>query len=312
MELNRRKYNIIVIILIILISAVIIFSAVDLSSETNPISPSETTAEENNQGEEESNSNNDVAIVEDKSYLPKAPSFSNGWVALNYAYKILDNYSYTTTMSQTGVNDEIKIAGISFIVRQQLNEKKYKSADGCLIETTASCSNSEGANYYKYTFIDVNNNVVTTRCGETKNFTNEATSKATVADFTAKTAIETTGLYYKLTSSNASLDSFKIVGSNYELKLTLKANSSAFNNLEKFVMSSPVELRNFKGESVSFEIKIDRKTGSFKSITTTERYSIQKNTNIAGWQGSTITTTSTESFTYANIDLAQIAKNIVK
>lgn len=315
MELNRRRYNIIIFTLIVLISAVIIFSAVEITDkkQDNVANKDSTIAEaedKNSLKEEEKNS--EVEIVENKNYLPNASTYSNGWVALNSAYKILDKYSFKSEKSQSGVNDEIKIAGISFVVRQNLSEIKYKTNKECLITTLATCNNSEGANYYKYTYFNKTDKTVTQRATNTsKKFTNENVENYTFDEYKNQTAINDNGLYYKLNSGNATLDSFKMAGSNYVLKLTLKANSNGFNDLGKFILSSPVELRNPKVESVTFEIKIDRKTGSFKSIKTTERYSVEKKTNIAGWQASTITTVSEENFTFADINIDALVKSTV-
>lgn len=310
MELNRRKYNIFVIVLVVLIASVVIFSAVELSVKEETKNVDLTQAEEVS---EETLKEEEFAIVEDKNYLPKVSSFSNGWVALNNAYKVLDNYSYTSTKRTVGKNDPVKIAGFEIVVTQNLSEKKYVTSKEALFVTNANCSNSEGENYYSYTYMDKNSGKVIKRKTENGSFTNEPISSWSVSEFEALTAISSNGLYYKLNSANANLDSFKISGGSYILKISLKAGSSAFKNLEKNVIQGAEDMKDFRPESVSFEISINRKTGAFESIKSVERYAITKKTNIAGWQSSTLTVSSTETFKFANINLESIVnKTVVK
>ncbi len=310
MELNRRKYNIFVIILVVLIACVIIFSAVEIAVNEETKKVESTQAEEVTEGNAEEEA---IEIVEDKKYLPKASSFSNGWVALNYAYKLLDKYSYTSTKNTVGKNDPVKIAGFEIVVTQNLSEKKYITTDEALFVTNANCSNSEGENFYSYTYMDKNADKVIKRKTENGSFSSEPISSWTIGEFEALTAISTNGMYYKLNSANANLDSFKISGGSYILKISLKAGSSAFESLEKNTIQDTTDMKDFKPESVSFEISINRKTGAFESIKSVERYSITKKTNIAGWQSSVLTVTSTEIFKFANINLeALVSKTVVK
>ena len=310
MELDRRKYNIFVIVLVVLIAFVVIFSAVEIAVNEEAKTVDSTQAEEVSDNGETDEEN---AIVENKNYLPKASSFSNGWVALNYAYKLLDKYSYTSTKKTVGKNDPVRIAGFEIVVIQNLSEKKYVTSDGALFVTNANCSNSEGENYYSYTYIDKNAGKVIRRKTENGNFSSEPISSWSVDEFEAITAISSNGMYYKLNSANANLDSFKISGGSYILKISLKAGSNAFNNLERNTIQDATDMKDFRPESVSFEISINRKTGAFESIKSVERYTITKKTNIAGWQASTLTVTSTETFKFANINLdALVSKTVVK
>lgn len=310
MELDRRKYNIFVIVLVVLIAFVVIFSAVEIAVNEEAKTVDSTQAEEVSDNGETDEEN---AIVENKNYLPKASSFSNGWVALNYAYKLLDKYSYTSTKKTVGKNDPVRIAGFEIVVIQNLSEKKYVTSDGALFVTNANCSNSEGENYYSYTYIDKNAGKVIRRKTENGNFSSEPISSWSVDEFEAITAISSNGMHYKLNSANANLDSFKISGGSYILKISLKAGSNAFNNLERNTIQDATDMKDFRPESVSFEISINRKTGAFESIKSVERYTITKKTNIAGWQASTLTVTSTETFKFANINLdALVSKTVVK
>ena len=310
MELDRRKYNIFVIVLVVLIAFVVIFSAVEIAVNEEAKTVDSTQAEEVSDNSETDEEN---AIVENKNYLPKASSFSNGWVALNYAYKLLDKYSYTSTKKTVGKNDPVRIAGFEIVVIQNLSEKKYVTSDGALFVTNANCSNSEGENYYSYTYIDKNAGKVIRRKTENGNFSSEPISSWSVDEFEAITAISSNGMHYKLNSANANLDSFKIFGGSYILKISLKAGSNAFNNLERNTIQDATDMKDFRPESVSFEISINRKTGAFESIKSVERYTITKKTNIAGWQASTLTVTSTETFKFANINLdALVSKTVVK
>lgn len=308
MELNRRKYNWIIFSLIILISAVVIFSAVELATEQPDTKQDINISAEDDSNKEEENKNEKVEVKEDKNYLPAAPTFSNAWAAMNYAYKIMNNYSYTSTKSQTAVNDEV----MGIVVRQNSTEKKYKTKEECLITSICSSSSSEGLNYSNCIYLNEADNSVSQRISYNTegNFLNADETKYSKADYTNKFGTDVKNSYFKLTSENATNDSFNIMGANYVLKFTLKSNvDGVFDNMGKSILNSPAETRNFRGISATFEIKINRKTGAFVSIKTTERYFVEKNTSAIGWAGSNITSTSTETFKFANINIDNLVKS---
>ncbi len=308
MELNRRKYNWIIFSLIILISAVAIFSAVELVAEQPVKSDDINISAEDDTKQNENGNNEEIEVPDNKNYLPSAPSFSSGWSALSYAYKIMNNYSYTSSTSQTAINDEV----LGIVVRQNLTTKKYKTANECLITSVASTNSSEGLNYSNYLYLnEAENSIIRRVCYNTdSNYTNEPIEKYAVEEYSNKFGSDVKNGYFKLNSSNSTMDSFKIMGSNYVLKLTIKTNvDGVFAGMEKNVLNSPAETRNFKGISATFEIKIDRATGSFVSIKSTERYFVEKNTNAVGWAGGNITSVTTETFNFANINIDNLVKS---
>ena len=309
MELNRRKYNWIVIGLILLIAVVAIFSAVTIA-EVETTGPEDAIAESTT--EEETNNNNaevEVQIPDNKNYLPKAPSFSSGWKALNYAYNIKANYSYSSNFSQTNVNDPI----MGIVVRQVMNHKRYKTANETLVLKTGYCDNSEGVNFSAYTYTNEAKNYAETRvCYNSDwNFTNEKVQAYTISDFKAERGSTVNDPYFKLSSKNATLDSFKIVGANYVLKLTVKSNvEGVFDDMIKTIENGEATgIKDAKIISVTFDITINRKTGAFVEIKSTERYSVTKLTNSFGWQSSTLTASNTETFNFADINIDSLVKS---
>lgn len=307
MELNRRKYNWILFSLIILISIVIIFSAFDINTEEENIKTDniDVSAEDDN-----SNSNNSsvVEIPDNKDYLPTAPAFTNGWSILNYAYKIKENYSFTSTASQVQKNDEV--AGI--VVTQYISEKKYKTNEGCLLNTVATCKSSEGINYSSYIYLNpAEQSVVKKLCHNTEfNFTNEPLQVFTKGEFINKYGFDVVNSYCIINSSNAKLDSMKRSGSNYVIQVTLDANvDGVFDNMSRFILTSAEGTRNFRGISATYTFTIDKKTGAFVSIKSVERYYIEKKVAVIGWQGSTITVTTTENYKFADINIDQLVSS---
>lgn len=306
MELNRRKYNWIIFSLIILIAAVIVFSAVELATDAQDTKQDVNISAEDDSNKDANTKEEEVEIKEDKNYLPTAPTFSNAWAALNYAYKIMNNYSYTSTRTQTAVNDEIM--GIS--VRQNSVDKKYKTKDECLITSIVSSSSSEGLNYSNCLYRNEAQGTISQRYGNLDaNFANSQENVYSISDYLNKYGSDVKNSYFKLSSANATSETFNILGSNYVLKFTLKSNvDGVFDNMGKNVLGAPSEIRNFRGISAIFEIKIDRKTGAFVSIKTTERYYVEKNTNAVGWAGSNITATATETFKFGDININNLVK----
>ncbi len=308
MELNRRKYNWIIFSLIFLISAVVIFSAVELATEQPDNKQDINISAEDDSNKDKDKKDENIEVKEDKNYLPTAPTFSNAWAAMNYAYKIMNNYSYTSTKSQTAVNDEV----MGIVVRQNSAEKKYKTKEECLITSICSSNSSEGLNYSNLMYLNEADNSVIQRVvyNTDGNFLNANESKYSKADYLNKFGTDVKNSYFKLTSENATNDSFNIMGSNYVLKFTLKSNvDGVFDNMGKNILNSPAETRNFGGISATFEIKINRKTGAFVSIKTTERYYVEKNTRAIGWAGSNITVISTETFKFADININNLVKS---
>ena len=310
MELNRRKYNWIVISLIVLISAVVIFSAVELTQIKETV-PADSVAESTTDAESNGSLEGEVQIPDNKNYLPSAPSFSSGWKALNYAYNIKANYSYSSNFSQTNVNDPI----LGIVVRQSMSHTRYKTDNETLILATAHCDNSEGVNFSSYTYTNEAKNKVETRvCYNSDwNFTNEQVKTYTISDFKAERGQTLNEPYFQLSSKNATLDSFKIAGANYVLKLTLKSNvEGVFDDMIKSIENGEAPgIKDAKGISATFEITINRKTGAFVEIKSTERYSVCKLTNSFGWQNSTITANNTETFNFADIKIDKLVASTI-
>lgn len=292
--------------LIILISVVIIFSAFEINAEEQVKSENiDISAEDVNNN---SNNNSVVEIPDNKNYLPTAPAFTNGWSILNYAYKIKENYSFTSTASQVQKNDEV--AGI--VVTQYISEKKYKTNEGCLLNTVATCKSSEGINYSSYIYLNpAEQSVVKKLCYNTEfNFTNEALQVFTKGEFINKYGIDVVNSYFVLNSSNAKLDSMKRSGNNYVIQVTLDANvDGVFDNMSRFILTSAEGTRNFRGISATYTFTIDKKTGSFVSIKSVERYYIEKKVAVIGWQGSTITVTTTENYKFADINIDELVSS---
>ena len=244
-------------------------------------------------------------------YLPNAPTFSRGWEALNYAYNIKANYSYSSNFKQINVNDPDE----DIVIKQSVIQRRYKTDNETLILATAHCDNSEGVNFSSYTYTNEAKNKVETRvCYNSDwNFTNEQVKTYTISDFKAERGQTLNDPYFQLSSKNATLDSFKIAGANYVLKLTLKSNvEGVFDDMIKSIENGEAPgIKDAKGISATFEITINRKTGAFVEIKSTERYSVCKLTNSFGWQSSTITANNTETFNFADINIDKLVASTI-
>ena len=201
-------------------------------------------------------------------------------------------------------------------VTQNVSQQKYKTKDECLLINVGTCSDSEGMNYYRYTYMNEADNIVkrrTTTSNTTGNFSNEPIKTWTVSEFENTNGGLPYQLYYVLNANTVDYSGFSISGKDYVIKLSVKPEAAnAFAGFEKFIMNSPAEVKDFNGISANFEIRINRKTGAYSSIKLVERYSVCKNTNSFGWQSATITQTSTEFFTFADINISSLVKSVVK
>ena len=194
-----------------------------------------------------------------------------------------------------------------------MTHNRYKTDNETLILATAKCDNSEGVNFSSYTYTNEAKNKAETRvCFNTDfNFTNEEIKSYTVAGLKEEKGQTVNDPYFQLNSKNATLDSFKIVGANYVLELTLNKNvEGVFDNMIKSIENGEAPgIKDVKGISATFKITINRKTGSFVEIKSTERYSVTKLTNSFGWQSSTITANNTETFNFADINIDKLVQS---
>ena len=294
MEYNRKKVNIIIFMLILLISLVTVFAAVDLVDEQEQAKAADVVAE--NEENPDSTNESGTEIKQEEVKLAKAPTFSSGWAAYNYAYKIMNEKDFVLTGSAVGKNDPI--LGIS--VNQYVSEKLYKVGNEYFFIDIATCDNSLGANYTKYVYNDGKNIV--------SRYEGQSATTVSVEDFVKKNGQAPDFLYYDLNSKTCTMDSFKIAGASYVLKITLNASvPGVFDNMEKALKNSPKAMEVAQGKSATFEFKINRKTGAFESIKVNERYYIGLNSTLK----STVSTNTTFTFTWKTTDLTEL-KNKLK
>ena len=292
MEYNKKKVNLIIFTLIILIAMVSIFATVNFieeekAPETDVIAENQISELENN---DETNS------VETTVELKKAPTFSSGWAAYYYAEKILKENDFVLTGTAVGTNDPI--AGISLV--QYVDEKLYKSGSDYFFIDKAHCDSSYGTNYTKYVYNDGTNVV--------SKYEGLKATTVSLSDFIKKNGRAPDFLYYTINSKTCTMDSFKISGASYILKITLNSTvPGVFDDMEKGLNNSPKKLQNAYGISATFEIKINRKTGAFESIKTTERYHIDLNSLLS----SDITTVTTQTFTWKSVDVGSLVKKYI-
>lgn len=286
MEYNRKKVNIIIFMLILLISLVTVFAAVDLVDEQEQAKAADVVAE--NEENPDSTNESGTEIKQEEVKLAKAPTFSSGWAAYNYAYKIMNEKDFVLTGSAVGKNDPI--LGIS--VNQYVSEKLYKVGNEYFFIDIATCDNSFGANYTKYVYNDGKNIV--------SRYEGQNATTVSVEEFVKKNGQAPDFLYYNLNSKTCTMDSFKISGASYVLKITLNASApGVFDNMEKALKNSPKAMEVAQGKSATFEIKINRKTGAFESFKVSERYYIGLNSTLK----STVTTSTSFAFSWKTTDL---------
>ena len=290
MEYNRKKVNIIIFMLILLISLVTIFAAVDLVEEQEQTNTTDVVAE--NQEDQNSKTEDLPEVKQEEVKLTKAPTFSSGWAAYNYAYKIMKEKDFVLTGTAIGENDPI--SGIS--LTQYVSEKLYKVGDEYFFVDKATCGNSLGANYTKYVYNDGKNIV--------SRYEGQNATTVSVEEFVKKNGQAPDFLYYNLNSKTCTMDSFKIAGASYVLKITLNASvPGVFDNMEKALKNSPKAMEFAQGKSATFEIKINRKTGAFESFKVSERYYLGVNVPILGLVKSTVTTNTLFTFNWKTTDL---------
>lgn len=294
MEYKRKKVNIIIVTLILIISLVTILSTANFIEEVEQTQTVDVMADNDGTTEEEKQVE---TTKEQEVVLTKAPTFSSGWAALNYAFNILHNNDYVLTGSAVGKNDSVPVVGV---ITQYVREKAYKVGNEYFFVDVATCDSPFGANYTKYVYNDGTNII--------SKYEGQSATTVSVEDFVKKNGQAPDFLYYDLNSKTCTMDSFKIAGASYVVKVTLNTSvPGVFDNMEKALKNSPKAMEVAKGISATFEFKINRKTGAFESIKVNERYYIGLNSTLK----STVSTNTTFTFTWKTTDLTEL-KNKLK
>ena len=120
MNYNRKKVNFIIFALIILIAMVTIFAAVDLTEEQDISNPSVVAEDE---ASSESGDESQKA-EETKVELIKAPTFSSGWAALNYALEIAEKNDFEI------INTDLDIEICKQKIANCVDKKLTKQSNG--------------------------------------------------------------------------------------------------------------------------------------------------------------------------------------
>ena len=282
MEYNRKKVNIIIFMLILLISLVTVFAAVDLVDEQEQAKAADVVAE--NEENPDSTNESGTEVKQEEVKLAKAPTFSSGWAAYNYAYKIMNEKDFVLTGTATGGPDSIDMT-------QYVDEKLYRVGNEYFFIDKAHSASSFGKNHTKYVYNDGKNII--------SKYEGKSATTVSVEEFVKQRGQTPSFLYYSLNSKTCTMDSFKISGASYVLKITLNASvPGVFDNMEKAIKSEQ-SMKSIDGKSATFEIKINRKTGAFESIKITEKYFIALNAILS----SNVTTSTSFTFSWKTTDL---------
>lgn len=280
MVFNKRKFNVIMCFTLVLICLAVVFSTVDVSSLQSMDDPDQSYAEPDNPngGDEPTDpttptdpSDEDEIPEEDEGKFQKLNvTFTNGWVALNYALGLLEDNDYKITFSQ---QIEAKDTTFNQTGTQKINKEIYNFGGIGYVKAIADGSDiplGMGENYTDY--IVVNSSSVDYK----RDGGNLTTSS--IDDYLAKYGYLPNGIPYTLNMSTASL-SFNIVrpkngSAYYELNLTL--NSKAWAGYLVGLEATGGEGSNPQMQSIVLTIRIDKDYGYITSLTATEKYTIKR------------------------------------
>ena len=263
---------------LVLICLAVVFSTVDVSSLQSMDDPDQSYAEPDNPngGDEPTDPTtptdpSDEIPEEDEGKFQKLNvTFTNGWVALNYALGLLEDNDYKITFSQ---QIEAKDTTFNQGGIQKINKEIYNVGGIGYVKTVADGSDiplGMGENYTDY--IVVNSSSVDYK----RDGGNLTTSS--IDDYLAKYGYLPNGIPYTLNMSTASL-SFNIVrpkngSAYYELNLTL--NSKAWAGYLVGLEATGGEGSNPQMQSIVLTIRIDKDYGYITSLTATEKYTIKR------------------------------------
>lgn len=264
MELNKRKFNIIVIFTVCLMCTVFVFSAIDFSSLTDiglPHADSEF-GDEADYDEETDDLENEM---EEGNTVEAAPIFTakTKWNALNFALSNLNKYDYKMTLKQTVAGQALGISG-----KQSIDKVLYKTSGNYYSKIIAKGS---GPNFIDYSFTDADTSIITNR----NNGNNIASS---YDSYLAKYGLSPDRLTYEISAATATIDSFDydhpIKRKYYVLKVTLKPQ--AYAKYLKYMEINAGSGSNPEMKAITLTIKIDIKYGRISSIAAQEDYKINQ------------------------------------
>jgi hypothetical protein len=249
-EFNKRKFNIIVIFTVCLICFVVAFTSVSLSSATN------TDLIPNTNADAEEDKGPDGKLPEELPpvKIENAPVFTarQKWQCLNYAVNNLNKYDYKITWSQTVPNP---------LDNQIIKKNIFKISNKYYLEIAASGYET----FTNFAYIDTETAVL-----------NLNGNKITLSynDYINQWAGGFHLLPYSLTQPTCDITKFESdpLKDYYSLDVSIK--SLQFPNYIKLMTKSSSSAKDPQIDSISLNIKIDKESGTIKSMKIVEKYSI--------------------------------------
>lgn len=250
MEFNKRKFNIIVIFTVCLICFIVVFTAVDFSSAINTDLIPNTSADSEEEKPLEKNPEEEIVPTE----IESAPIFTarQKWQCLNYALNNLEKYDYRMMWNQkvpNAVNDQI------------IEKSIYKTSGKYYIKIAASGYES----FKNFAYVDAATAVL--------NFNGNKTTLS-YSDYSSAWGRGFHQLPYSLMQPLCEITKFDSDPLKDYYTLDVSISSAQFADYAKLMTKISPKAKDPQIESINLSIKIDKESGTIKSMRIIEIYSI--------------------------------------
>ncbi len=250
MEINKRKFNIIVIFTVCLICLVVVFSSIDFTSAGNIDTINDTIADE---GETEVPEVDDETEVVEEQEIPAAQKFTvnTKWQCLYSALNNLKKYDYYMSWHQeipNPLNDQI------------VDKYLYKIENKNYIKIISK--GYETFNEFGYS----DETAVILYRNEKKLFT--------YSNYISEYGVAIAGIPYLLNNDTATIDNFTSdpLKDYYQLEVAVKPSGSK--DYLKCMQKNSSAVKDPVMNSLTLTIKIDKKTCTINSVSAIEKYTV--------------------------------------
>lgn len=281
MNFNIKKVYIFVVCMIVVIAIASGFSMMSNNANNPTILPPSNLTDELDNLIEDNDTATDVSNGStDKTQNSQVPTFSNGYTALDFALNILYNgkgYRAVSTVNTTA-------STLGIIATQTVDEEQIHSGKYFYKATNASCSNSIGANFYRYFYSDDGGQNMVYRKTEEKhsdgspNFSGARGEETATLDQLKQKYDLTLGLpfAYAASKDNSTLSKFDRVTNNkyYIVSFIIDCTKIPQDYIQNTINAGG--LSDYKIHSAKLTYYIEKQTGYLRQLIRDEQTTLYK------------------------------------
>lgn len=270
MIFKNKKVNIFIFFTLALICVAVVLPTLNLEIVKSPVADASTEDTVNNPDSSDSN------ISESFEGMPKLTSqFRNAWTAYNYAVKMSETYpaymAYTQNINATALNAVTVKVSVSRIILNNINQIYTRNDSKTVIDASKVGIDLSGKakNYISYTHFDFVADHVQARGYSEGTIENYKKNHNDVMLHTLPYIINADTVAKTNLKNDPSVDYYTV---------TLTLNSKAWKNYTQVIKNEIGKTAVTGGPDISsivVECKIDKTYGTFKSISSKEKYTLE-------------------------------------